>query len=73
MARPLRLEFHGALYHVTSRGDGQEDIYLDDDDRATCVDVLESVVKRFNWTVHAYCVERQITIVFFPKLAVVGY
>lgn len=33
MARPLRLEFSGALYHVTSRGDRQEDIYLDDEDR----------------------------------------
>jgi len=55
MARPLRLEFHGALYHVTSRGDGQEDIYLDDDDRAASLAVLEEVVKRLNWTVHAYC------------------
>jgi putative transposase len=54
MARPLRIEFHGALYHVTSRGDGQEAIYLDDEDRATCVGVMESVIKRFNWTVHAY-------------------
>ncbi len=33
MARPLRLEFSGALYHVTSRGDRREDIFLDDDDR----------------------------------------
>lgn len=33
MTRPLRLEFAGALYHVTSRGDRQEDIYDDDADR----------------------------------------
>jgi hypothetical protein len=33
MSRPLRLEFAGALYHVTSRGDRQEDIYDDDADR----------------------------------------
>ena len=33
MSRPLRIEFAGALYHVTSRGDGQKDIYLDDQDR----------------------------------------
>jgi len=57
MARPLRIEFHGALYHVTSRGDGQEAIYLDDVDRANCEGILEAVVKRFNWTVHAYCLE----------------
>ena len=29
MVRPLRLEFDGALYHVTSRGDRREDIYED--------------------------------------------
>lgn len=33
MARPLRLELAGALYHVTSRGDGGEDIFLNDEDR----------------------------------------
>ena len=33
MARPLRLEFVGALYHITSRGDGREDIFLSDHDR----------------------------------------
>jgi hypothetical protein len=33
MARPLRIEFAGALYYVTSRGDGQEDIYLDNADQ----------------------------------------
>ena len=55
MARPLRIEFAGALYHVTSRGDGQEDIYLDDSDREVYLDVLADVKKRFNWTIHAYC------------------
>ena len=55
MARPLRLEYHGALYHVTSRGDGQEDIYLDDDDRILALAVLEDVTQRFNWCIHAYC------------------
>jgi putative transposase len=33
MSRPLRLELAGGLYHVTSRGDGREDIYLSDTDR----------------------------------------
>lgn len=55
MARPLRIEFSGALYHVTSRGDGQEDIYLDDNDRVVFLEVLERVCGRFNWVVHAYC------------------
>ncbi len=55
MARPLRLEFSGALYHVTSRGDRREDIYLDDEDRLDWLEVLARVCGRFNWVVHAYC------------------
>lgn len=55
MSRPLRIEFAGALYHVTSRGDGQEDIYLDDSDRELFLEVLAEVSERFNWTPHAYC------------------
>jgi putative transposase len=55
MTRPLRTEFAGALYHVTSRGDRQEDIYLDDEDRKMYLEVLSEVCERFNWVVHAYC------------------
>ena len=55
MARPLRLEFAGALYHVTSRGDGREDIFRAVDDRRVFFDVLGGVWERFNWIVHAYC------------------
>ena len=55
MARPLRIEFEGALYHVTSRGDRQEDIYLNNNDRAAFLDILAKVCERFNWGVHAYC------------------
>lgn len=55
MARPLRIEFAGALYHVTSRGDRREDIFLCDDDRLEWLEVLGIVCSRFNWVVHAYC------------------
>ena len=55
MARPLRLEYAGALYHVTSRGDGREAIFLADGDRRLFLEVLAGVWNRFNWTVHAYC------------------
>ncbi|MDA3913807.1 transposase [Oleiagrimonas sp.] len=55
MARPLRLEFAGALYHVTARGDRRESIYEDDTDRRDFLQVLGAVVKRFNWCLHAYC------------------
>nr|WP_298145721.1 transposase [uncultured Pseudomonas sp.] len=55
MARPLRIEFAGALYHITSRGDGREDIYLSDHDRELFLSVLDEVCQRFNWHCHAYC------------------
>jgi REP element-mobilizing transposase RayT len=55
MARPLRIEFAGGLYHVTSRGDRREDIYLNDADRDAFLHVLAEVIQRFNWTLHAYC------------------
>jgi putative transposase len=40
MARPIRIEFGGALYHVTARGDRREAIYEDDTDRAGFLEVL---------------------------------
>jgi REP element-mobilizing transposase RayT len=55
MARPLRLEFAGALYHVTSRGDGREAIFRGDGDRLVFFEVLGGVWERFNWVIHAYC------------------
>ncbi len=55
MARPLRIEYEGALYHVTSRGNAQADIYLSDLDREMFLDVLGHVVDRFGWVCHAYC------------------
>ena len=55
MARPLRIEFAGALYHITSRGDRREVIYDDDEDREVFLAVLAEVVERYNWICHAYC------------------
>ncbi|WP_245778799.1 REP-associated tyrosine transposase [Dokdonella immobilis] len=43
------------MYHVTSRGDRREDIYLDDADRAMFLEVLGEVCERFQWACHAYC------------------
>ena len=40
MARPLRLEFAGACYHLTARGDRQESIFEDDEDRLIFLDLL---------------------------------
>lgn len=55
MARPIRIEFAGALYHVTTRGDRREDIFISDQDRIDFLAILEQVCDRFNWLVHAYC------------------
>jgi putative transposase len=55
MARPLRLEFPGALYHVTCRGDRREPIYRDDDDRRMHLNVLAQAMDRFDAKVLAYC------------------
>jgi putative transposase len=55
MARPLRIEYPDALYHLTSRGDGREDIYSDDADRLEFLSVLAAVVERFEWRLYAYC------------------
>jgi len=55
MARPLRIELSGGLYHVTSRGDRREEIYLDAADRTNWLTLFGQVCKRFNWVCHAYC------------------
>jgi putative transposase len=55
MSRPMRLEFKNALYHVTSRGNAQQNIYLSNADRQQFLNVLEHVIQRYNWVVHAYC------------------
>ncbi|MBF0218148.1 MAG: transposase [Gammaproteobacteria bacterium] len=55
MTRPLRIEYSGALYHITSRGDRREDIFEDDDDRLMFLRGLAEVVERYNWLCHAYC------------------
>jgi putative transposase len=55
MARPLRLEFPGALYHVTARGNERKAIVRDDDDRELWLGGVERVHFRFGWLVYAYC------------------
>lgn len=55
MARQLRLEFPGAIYHVTSRGNARNPIFLDDEDRVLFQNCLGEVVARFGWLCHAYC------------------
>lgn len=55
MARPLRIQYAGAVYHITSRGNEKKDIFKDERDRETLLDILHRVNKRYNWICHAYC------------------
>lgn len=55
MARPLRLEFPGAVYHVISRGNARHNIVDDDRDRSQWLTLLAHVVDRYGWFCHAYC------------------
>ncbi len=55
MARPLRIEYAGAVYHVTSRGNERKPVFKSDDDRLKFLNILQHVNKRYNWICHAYC------------------
>ena len=55
MTRPLRFEFPGALYHVTSRGDRRQMIYRDAYDRANWLGLLGQACDRYNFLVHSFC------------------
>ncbi len=55
MARPLRIEYPGAVYHITNRGNDKKDIFKDDQDRETFLKILALVNKRYHWLCHAYC------------------
>ena len=55
MTRPLRIEYPGAVYHVTSRGNEKKAVFKDDQDRENFLNTLQHVNKRYNWLCHAYC------------------
>lgn len=54
MARPLRVEFPDAQYHVTSRGNEGRAIFRSDKDRKTFLEFLGMTVKRFGWSITAW-------------------
>lgn len=55
MARPLRLEFPGAIYRLTSRGNARQKVSFTDADRELFLNTLAGVVTRYQWICHAYC------------------
>jgi hypothetical protein len=54
-ARPLRVEFAGAIYHLMSQGNRREPIFLDNEDRKTFLRTLGEACEKTGWQVHAYC------------------
>ena len=70
MARPLRLEFPGAIYHVTSRGDRREAIFEDDVDREAFLNGLNVALTRFDAVLFAYCLmDNHYHLVVHTRLA----
>jgi hypothetical protein len=62
MARPLRIEYAGAFYHVTSRGNEQKDVFKSQKDREKFLDYLASATERYGAVLHAYCLMTNIII-----------
>jgi putative transposase len=58
MPRKLRVEYPGAMYHVMSRGDRCENIFLDDVDRQDFLKALAEACQKAGCQVHAYCLMR---------------
>ena len=55
MARKLRVQYPGAIYHVMSRGDRREEIFEDDTDRELFLQTLGEAGQKTDWQVHAWC------------------
>jgi REP element-mobilizing transposase RayT len=58
MARKLRIQYEGAIYHVMNRGDRREDIFHDDQDRQLFLKTLGEACEKTAWQIHAYCLMR---------------
>ena len=69
MARPLRIEYSGAIYHVMARGNGRQDMVCDDRDRQRLIDRLETTVGRYGWELFCYVLMTNHLHAFFqtPK------
>lgn len=59
MTRPLRIQYEGAVYHITSQGNAGGKVFLTDEDRESFLRVFEDVVSRQGWICHAYCLMDQ--------------
>ena len=55
MTHPLRIEYPGALYHVTARGNARQRIYVDAEDYRAFLNLLGKLSERYHWLCHGYC------------------
>ena len=69
MARPLRIEFQGAVYFITTIGNSSQNVFLDSGDAELWLEVFENVCKRFSWVCFAYCLmgNRYIIVIETPE------
>jgi putative transposase len=58
MARPLRIEYSGAFYHVMHRGNAGSDIFKSDRDREQFLEYVGKAAARYEIKIHAYCLMR---------------
>jgi len=58
MARKLRVQYPGAIYHVMNRGDRREAIFQGDDDRRLFLKTLGETCGKTDWQIHAWCLMR---------------
>ena len=68
MTRPLRIEYPGALYHVTSRGNACQNIFLSNKDRLRFFSILADTINTFNWICYAYCLMENHYHIFIETL-----
>lgn len=54
MARQLRMEFEGAFYHITSRGNQRGSVYFEDKDKERFLEILSRTKERYGYLLHAY-------------------
>jgi REP element-mobilizing transposase RayT len=54
MARPLRIHYPGAVYHITCRGNARQDIYKDNKDRKAFLEILTESQKIYNIKIYSY-------------------
>ncbi len=69
MARPLRIEFPGAVYFITCNGNANQNVFLDSEDGKSWIEVFERVCTRFDWDCFAYCLmgNRYMIVVETPE------